>query len=151
MKAMIPMLSVLLAFAAANAQDNPRLIPFNSDAGTGLSSEKVYTHAVDFGSGGGGVVVNGVAFYSTTAATMEDNDPRIAPRTGGWENFPPDGHGGGGMDHIATDANAYPQLRALLNDFNFNRREGTMRVTGLTPGLVYEVRFINRVRVNFFA
>jgi len=120
MKKILFALSALLALAAADAQDNPRLIPFWNDATTEISTNKTYTHAVSFGSANRTPVVNLVPFFyyrnnNNTAVPATGNMP--APRARyGWQNFPPTAHDGGLV------ANNVPS--------------GVMRVNGLKPGFI---------------
>ena len=126
------MLAATAALLNANAQ-NPRLFPFNSDATTGISTNKTYTHTYNFGVSSGTLTINGVVFTNTTAA----NNTGIPQ---GWRNFPPD-NASGSESHIATPSG---QIRELLRSLNFNRASGTMVVTGMEQGKVYEIRFYNR-------
>ena len=122
-----------ISLIAATAQSNPQLIPFASDAETGISTSKVYTHAVNFGTASGTLAINGVTFINSNSA---NNNAQI-----GWRGFPPSAASGSDQ-HINTPAgNA---IRTLLTSLNYNINNGTMVVTGLTPEILYEIRFYNR-------
>ena len=113
---------------------------FTNDAGTGISSNKVYTHKLDFGTRSSpATVINGVTFDKVTTVSGTLNGY-------GWVNFPPLAHGGNspeGLHGVATNSGIYN----LLYDMDYGLQfpgSATMQLTGLTPGKRYEVRFYNR-------
>ena len=120
--------------ALLNAQGNPRLIDFTSDAATEISTNKAYTHAVNFGAASGTLEINGVTFANSTA---NNNTSQY-----GWRNFPPKATSNN-HQHINTpSAN---KIHTLLQSLNWDLPSGgTMVVTGLEPGTPYEIRFYNR-------
>jgi fibronectin-binding autotransporter adhesin len=112
----------------------PTFVTFTNDATCGISASKVYTHKLDFGNAGA-ATVNGVAFTKTNGTYGVVNGY-------GWTNFPPMSTSGRPESIGLSSANG---MYSLLNDFNYNLPAGgTMKLTGLTPGKRYEVRFYNR-------
>jgi len=91
------------AFLPADAAANPGWVLFTSDAGTGVSDTKLYTHAVIFNPGNtlqGDVVLNNVKFDKhggggTGTTTGLDG------KTYGWSGFPTV-QWGGNLGNIAT-------------------------------------------------
>lgn len=104
------------------------IVPLTSDAATGLSTSKTYSHLLDFGNQGA-ATINGVAF--TLGA---------ANGTGtGYSGFP----NGNNYSSWNSWTNTLPPetcagLRALLYDMNY-AGNWTGQLTGLTPGAIYEV------------
>ncbi len=125
---------LLCVTALLNAQENPRLIAFNSDATTGISTNKLYTHAHNFGVASGTLVINGVTFTNTTA-TASSVDQQY-----GWRSFP--GSTANNNNNIVTPTGN--QIRTLLNSLNYGISSGTMYITGLEAGVLHEIRFYNR-------
>ena len=114
------------------------------DESSGISSTKVYTHAV---SGGGVATVNGVTFDALTAA--------LTPPNFSWTTF--DNTGKDSSGNFLGDWNSAaggvtgPGVLSLLQGFTWNGpgdRPGakqTYKLSGLTPGEDYVVRlFIRR-------
>lgn len=113
---------------------------FTNDDGTGISSAKVYTHKIDFGTRTApATVINGVTFdkVSTVSGTLNGF---------GWSNFPPLAYAGNspeGLHGVATNSGIYN----LLYDMDYGLQfpgSALMQLTGLTPGKRYEIRFYNR-------
>jgi len=135
----------LVSAYAATALENPRIVPFDSDAATGISSNKTYTHAVDFGTvqHEAPLTINGVEFFTTTTVTMPGDK---TPRGYGWEGFPhavnhPDPEKT--MLVVATPKGE--KVRDLLLGHTWSLSNKYMYITDLKPGTEYEVRFYNRV------
>jgi len=129
----------------AETTENPRVVPFDSDTATGLSPNKVYTHAVDFGTvkHETPLTVNGIEFFTTAAPTLSGGK---TPRGCGWENFPhnpnhPDPEKT--MSNIATPTNQ--NVRALLLGHTWGLADKVMRVTDLKPDTEHELKLYNRV------
>lgn len=104
------------------------IVPLTSDAATGLSTSKTYTHLIDFGNQGASNI-NGVAFTqgaSTGTAT-------------GYSGFP-SGNGYSGWNSWTNNLplETCAGLRSLLYDMNYAGNY-TAQLTGLTPGAIYEV------------
>jgi len=101
---------------------------FTTDAGTGISSSKTYTHALDFNAGASVANINGVAFAAagTTGATWTLNAGGTA------------GNANTGMIPASGG------MHTLLEDFYYGANPGQLALTGLTPGETYELRFYNR-------
>lgn len=110
-------------------------VSITNDADTGLSTSKVYTHLLDFGSNVNKATVNGVSFYKVQASSGIINGY-------GWSGAPGASHGGGNAGNIGvpTDQGVYK----LLYDMNYGLMSGTLYLTGLTVGRQYEVRLYHR-------
>jgi fibronectin-binding autotransporter adhesin len=98
---------------------------FTNDAGTGISSTKTYTHALDFAEATP-VSINSVNFT---------------------------GAGGSGANWSLTGAvltagsgttGATGDISRLLTNFYYNGNPATLTLTGLTPGVTYESRLYHR-------
>lgn len=105
------------------------IVPLTSDAATGLSTSKTYSHLLDFGNQSP-ATINGVAF--TQGASTGTGT--------GYSGFP----NGNGYDNFNTWTNDLPSetcsgLLRLLRDMNYNNGNWTGVLTGLTPGAIYEV------------
>ncbi|MCL1910311.1 MAG: hypothetical protein FWG05_05190 [Kiritimatiellaeota bacterium] len=127
-----------------SALENPRIIPFDSDAETGISTNKTYTHAVDFGTlrHDPPLKINGVEFFTTTAPSMPGDK---TPRGCGWENFPPNPNHPNPETTMTFASTPTGQcVRLLLTGMTWNLQNKTMRLTDLQPGFEYELRFYNR-------
>ena len=115
------------------------LVYITDDASTGISTNKVYTHLLDFGTRLPSAVINGVSFNKVSASSGTINGY-------GWSDFPSSSHGGdGNFSGVPTDSGLYN----LLYDMNYgltmdSYTPATMQLTGLTPGKRYEVHFFNR-------
>ncbi|MCL1921991.1 MAG: PA14 domain-containing protein [Kiritimatiellaeota bacterium] len=109
---------------------------FIDDETSQISPHKRYTHKLDFGSRFSvGAVVNGVRF---TKARMSGH----VPGTGyGWEGFGKNAHDGNDNASVPLSQGS----RELMRDMVYNNASNDVaRLTGLTPGKTYEVRFYNR-------
>ena len=110
-----------------------RVVPLTSDAATGLSTSKTYSHLIDFGNQSP-ATINGVAFIqgaSTGTGT-------------GYSGFP----NGNAYDNFNAWTNDMPSatcsgLVQLLRDMNYSGN-WTGQLTGLTPGAIYEVTLFFR-------
>jgi autotransporter-associated beta strand protein len=105
-----------------------RVVPLTSDAATGLSTSKTYSHLLDFGNQTA-ASINGVTF-TKGAANGTDT---------GYSGFP----NGNGYDYLNSWTNTLPPatcsgLVQLLRDMNY-AGDWTGQLTGLTPGAIYEV------------
>jgi autotransporter-associated beta strand protein len=110
-----------------------RVAPFSADADCGLSTNKTYTHLLDFPDNGNPATVNGVEFLSAGMSgsangyswSVSGNAP-----TGAW-NDPPNDSTRTGIDR-------------LLWDFQYGGTDYTLTLSGLTPGQSYETRLYFR-------
>jgi autotransporter-associated beta strand protein len=113
-------------------------VTFTNDAGTEISTSKVYTHKLDFGTRSSpATVINGVSFTKSAAQNGAVNGF-------GWVNFPPSSHGGNAPPTVPLGSGIYN----LLYDMDYGYQypgSVTMQLNGLTPGKRYEVRFYNRI------
>jgi hypothetical protein len=121
------------------------LVPITTDASSGISADKTYTHAI---SGGGAATVNGVSFGLLDAGNTPANfvwdtglftKNQIAPiNNGQW--IPADG----GVAETETG------LRSLLGGFTFSGNGDqagstqTFTLSGLTAGTTYDLRLYIR-------
>jgi fibronectin-binding autotransporter adhesin len=125
------------SFNLGNTPTNtgPYFVAITSDADCDISTDKDYTHLLDFGSNANKAIVNGVAFTKTTATSGSINGY-------GWSGMPTSYHNGSNASSIgvATDQDIYN----LIYDMNYGLRDGTMKLTGLTVGRMYEIRLYNR-------
>jgi autotransporter-associated beta strand protein len=116
--------------------NGPRVVYITGDADSGISSDKVYTHLLDFGGSTALAVVNGVAFNKERTI----NGPLFGQS---WTNAPVNNpHAGGNLNNITvpTDSGVYN----LVNDFGAGGPHGVFSLTGLTTGKTYEVRLYHR-------
>lgn len=113
---------------------------FTNDLTTGISTSKVYTHLMDFGTRSApATVINGVTFNNVTSQSGTFNGY-------GWNNFPPNPYGGNTPtgEHGVPDGSG---IYELLYDMDYGHAwptPATMQLTGLTPGKNYEVHLFNR-------
>jgi hypothetical protein len=100
-----------------------------SDAGSGLSSNKTYTHALDFGATTGTQVINGVTFTRVSAAsgTGYTLSGTFSPYAGAAHPY-----ADGGMSNLLTDFSVCTDSTNVLT------------LSGLTPGKTYSVRVYYR-------
>ncbi|MDD2599788.1 MAG: autotransporter-associated beta strand repeat-containing protein [Kiritimatiellae bacterium] len=108
---------------------------FTSDADCGISPGKTYTHLLDFGNNANKSTVNGVVFNKVTATSGSINGF-------GWSGMPGSAHGGGEAGSIGVSP--FEGIYKLIYDMNYNLKDGTMSITGLTIGKWYELRLYNR-------
>ncbi len=94
-----------------------------SDADSGIDAAKTYTHAIDFGNGAP-PTVNGVAF----AGDFSGNGSQDIPNS----------HGGNLSTPVTGD------VAEVFRDMRYNNPNGSIVLTGLTPGNVYDFRLYNR-------
>ena len=119
-------------------------LPIDGDDTSGISSNKTYTHAIDFGNQPAGRIlatVKGVVFANGSAGTF--------PGTGGGASHTI-GTGSSTLtgNHDGND-NADPYLvdggmEDLVGDMIYNDPTGEILLTGLTPGQKYQFRLYNR-------
>lgn len=143
-------LSVLAAFMARteNLSPNIRVFSFASDAETEISTDKTYTHVLDFASPyyastiTTNVVVNGVEFLSVDVRNGTAYSFQRDGATYGFSGMPQTIAQGNNLGNIVTPSteNIYQVLRVCNSGSNTR----TMKLTGLVPGGCYELRFYNR-------
>ncbi len=98
---------------------------FTDDSGTGISTGKSYTHALDF-SGGPGLSVNSVPF---TAAGLSGANWSLT---------------GAALSTGSPNTGATGNISTLLSNFFFNGSTASLTLTGLTPGTTYETHLYER-------
>jgi len=147
MKKMLPALAAFTLFSmlsTAFAQmppypaNNPGFIPFMDDAGTGVSSEKTYTHAVNLGENASHML-NGVLFVpSNINSGTSGSGNGAGDRLGyNWSGFPGGGWGG--------NFNGVPNGNVVSNLLHFTGSgDGTWRLSGLREGAFYELSLFFR-------
>jgi len=108
------------------------VVPFEGDADCGISTDKTYTHLLDFPANGNPATVNGVTFIAAGMSGGAGNYAwsTVNPPTGTW-NDPPNDSTRTGIDR-------------LLWDFIYGVDEFTTTLAGLTPGKAYECRLYFR-------
>ena len=111
----------------------------HNDADCGISADKTYTHAIDFGSNSGLAVgaINGVPFLSTTATAGTCTGTDGLPY--GFKDMPP---ASGNTGNSATAASG--NLHKLLYDMNYEGRNLVCELNGLAPAKTYELRIYQR-------
>ncbi len=116
-------------------------VTFTNDAMTDISSAKVYTHKLDFGTRTSpATVINGVTFDKISAQSGTNG----VLNGYGWTNFPPTVHGGNAPTGVAANNGVYNLLYDMFYGWQ-NPGSATVKLTGLTPGKRYEVRLYNRM------
>jgi hypothetical protein len=118
-------------------------MPITSDGDSGISSNKLYTHAIDFGNNPTNYPVaeiNGVVFANGGPGAFPDITGTSAIVGTGSSNLPATLAGNGGADPFLAD----PGMRNLVADFIYNSSNAQIELTGLIPGRNYQVRLYNR-------
>ena len=114
------------------------LVTLTTDAATGISPTKTYTHLLDFGTSTSNCTINGVAITKVSTASGSVGSY-------GWSGFPAGGTYSGWNDWTNNIPPATGVgLRALLYDMVYNSGNYTVKLTGLTPGAAYEFRLFLR-------
>lgn len=114
-------------------------IPISGDADSGISSAKTYTHAIDFGNDTPAALVNGVQFQSGMPAFGPIGGTSATIGTGTL-NLPSSHPGNANAEPYLVDGG----MEDLVEDMVYNAPNGVITLTGLTPGVEYEIRFYNR-------
>lgn len=134
----LPVFAAAFALTAAASQAAITFTKITSDADSGISSSNIYTHALDFGTGTPGALVNGVQFSAYNNAAV------------GTLNFNRSSSSGTANDN-AGNANftATGAIGALLTDMIYNggnavNGTSTWTVSGLTTGVTYDLRIYTR-------
>ncbi len=127
--------TVALVFCITRAVANPQVIPFYGDDESRITTNRVYTHALDLGDQGGDPFVNGVQFKSV-------NNGNNGSHNGyGWRGVPPNPF------PFQTDKTFAPLgsgIANVLGDFCYGISNNSIYLDNLTPGIVYEARFYHR-------
>jgi len=117
----------------------PHIAFLSTDASTGLSPDKSYTHLYDLGNVGP-AVVNGITFTKVTGNTATFTaSPSLSTHAGNLLS-------GAALGPVPTDSGLF----ALLTDMCYVAgalpapKNTTLTLSGLTPGHPYEVRIYNR-------
>jgi len=113
-------------------------VRITNDADSGISTDNVYTHKLDFGTGTPGALVNGVQFDAYNAAANGTLNFSRAAATGLLSD-----HAGNANHNVSGG------LADLLTDmyYNGNNEAGgatTWTLSGLTPGQTYQTRIYTR-------
>ena len=117
----------------------PPPFSFTTDAGTGISPTKTYTHLLDFGSNGTAATINGVVFSKAVAGTFA-NTVAGSATLGGYTLTGGTGTTAQALANTSgsvTGAPAGSGLNVLLNDFYYNGFPDTLTLNGLTIGTTY--------------
>ncbi|ADB18769.1 autotransporter-associated beta strand repeat protein [Pirellula staleyi DSM 6068] len=102
---------------------------FDSDATSGISSSKTYTHALDFNAGASVATINGVNFTN-------------AGNSGG--NWTLTGAGFAFSNTSTGILSPTDGTHTLLEDFLYAGNPAVLTLSGLVPGTTYETRLYNR-------
>jgi hypothetical protein len=113
-------------------------VQITNDADCGISTDKTYTHKLDFGTGSPGALINGVQFDAYNAAAN------------GTLNFNREVSSGFLYDHAGNgNHNVSGSLVALMTDMYYNGDNAvgestTWTLSGLTAGHTYSTRIYSR-------
>lgn len=134
---------------------------FSNDANSGISSDNVYTHALDLGNTGSAPTIGGVKFTKDNTSTTFNAPGAGEAATSNTGSYAVTSGGGSITSHAG--AGSYPPLGleggaasagvyTLLYDMWYQavsstpyRGAATLTLTGLTPGEVYDLRVYCRV------
>lgn len=118
-------------------------LPITGDTDSEIDSAKVYTHAVDFGTGNPRALINGVQFQAggTTFGSIAGTSATIGTGT---TTIPTAHAGDGGAEPYLNGASPC-DMENLVRDMNYNDTTAEITLTGLTPGQPYRFRLYNRV------
>jgi autotransporter-associated beta strand protein len=118
-------------------------LPITGDTDCEIDSVKVYTHAVDFGSGTPRALINGVQFQAggTTFGSIAGTSATVGTGT----TTIPSAHAGDGNADPYLNGASPCDMENLVRDMNYNDATGEITLTGLTPGQPYRFRLYNRV------
>jgi len=128
------------AFAAVLVFASPRTAraqgvtyhQITADADSGISITRTYTHAIDFGNSGA-ATVDGVAFAADIGVAAGGR------LNSGARTYGPNPHGGGAPPAVAGN------VASVFTDMIYNGPDqGHVELTGLTPGVWYDVRLYDR-------
>lgn len=113
-----------------------RFDSITNDASTGISSNKVYTHLIDFGLYAPTTKINNVTFTKVSASITSWANGY------GWQNFPSGTHGGGSLPtpYVPTGTGIYTLLYAM----NYGMVSNSFKLTNLQIGHAYELCFYSR-------
>ena len=151
--------SLAAAFAAlalhnADAQiQNPRFVSYIGDIATGVSSNKTYTHAINFADNLNVPEhnLNGVIFKTFTAAGS-GTYTAMNGKTYGWSGFPTEGSWLISTPcYSPSGSTAHAMQQRIIANWpnNPERGRGTLRLSGLVPGVTYEFTlFVGRYATN---
>lgn len=111
------------------------IVPITNDADSQITTDRVYTHKLDFGIGDSGAVVNGVTFTRVTAGTANAQPNFNWTVTSGSQN-----DFGFHANHNVTGS-----VVNLFSDFVYNGNnaangQSILTISGLTPGRMYDTR-----------
>jgi len=122
--------------------------PITGDVDSGISSNKVYTHALDFGLDAARALINGVQFQAggTTFGSISGTSATI----GTGSTTIPTAHAGDASAAPFLNGASVCAMEGLVKDMNYNAANGVITLTGLTPGAHYQFRLYNRVWGSVF-
>ncbi|MCL1909659.1 MAG: hypothetical protein FWG05_01850, partial [Kiritimatiellaeota bacterium] len=136
-------ISVSTGAVFAQQPGNPKEVLFNGDSECGISSDKIYTHAVDLGYelNSPPIKINGVTFYSSRSSA--DTIPGTSFT---WSGAPVTAHPTLAANAVYIGSDNTNEIYKLLYDFNYtnNGQNGNFSIGGLTEGMTYEFRFYQR-------
>ena len=109
-------------------------VHITGDADSGIHTNTVYTHALDFGRGNPGALINGVQFAAYNAAANGSLNFSRTVAAGTLNDNP------GNAAHNVTGNLANLMTDMLFNGNNEPDSTTTWTLSGLTPGLTYDTR-----------
>lgn len=121
------------------APSTPYLVFLSTDASTGISTDKTYTHLYDLG-GANPATINGVAFIKVTGNTDTFSaSPSLYSHSGA-------SFAGSARGPVPADSALYTLLfdMCYVGGADPAPRNTTLTLSGLTPGRPYELRIYNR-------
>jgi len=128
--------AVRFANVSTNLLHIMRFDSITNDAATGLSSNKVYTHLIDFGLYAPTTTINNVTFTKVSSSITSWANGY------GWQNFPSGTHGGGSLPtpYVPAGTGIYTLLYAM----NYGMVSNAFKLTNLQIGHAYELCFYSR-------
>ena len=131
---------VLILTAATVSAGEISFAPITGDEDCGISTDNIYTHAIDFGAAGSSPAINGVVFAEVDATNV-GNFPIVAGASQtvgtGSTTCPSDNPGW-------ANSSCTGNIKTIISDMVSNNLSAIVTLTGLTPGQLYKVRFYHR-------
>ena len=114
-------------------------VPITNDTDSGISTDNIYTHTLDFGTGSPGALINGVQFDAYNNAANGSLNFNREAASGSLSD-----HGGNGNHNVSGG------LVDLMTDMYYNGNNAvdgvtTWTLSGLAPGRTYHMRIYTRI------
>lgn len=130
----------LLCFITSLQGANISYHPITDDADSGISSDNIYTHAIDFGLDTPSANINGVQFQSTFNIITGSSAV-----IGTGSTTTPSSHTGNDNADPFLNGGSFANMEDLMEDFVYGDATALIQLTGLTSGSNYQLRLYNRV------